>query len=58
MQAKIKKIIQENQDIGKLCNTIPPIIEKSLEIFLEDIVEHLNKIIGEYELSKITLSAL
>lgn len=37
-QAKIKKIIQENQDIGKLCNTIPPIIEKSLELFLDDIV--------------------
>ena len=36
---KVKKIIQENQEIGKLSNLVPPLIEKSLQFFLNDLIK-------------------
>lgn len=37
--AKIKKIMQANKEIGKIAHTTPLAIARSLEFFLEDIVE-------------------
>ena len=36
---KVKKIIQENQEIGKLSNLVPPLVEKSLQFFLNDLIK-------------------
>ena len=34
-----KKIIQENQEIGKLSNLVPPLVEKSLQFFLNELIK-------------------
>lgn len=35
---KVKKIIQENKEIGKIANMSPYVISKSLEYFIKDII--------------------
>ena len=36
---KVKKIIQENKEIGKIANMSPYVISKSLEFFINDILK-------------------
>ena len=38
--ARIKKIIQKNEEIGKVSSTIPFLISKSLEMFLTDLISN------------------
>lgn len=54
MQTKIKKIIQENQDIGKLSNLVPPLVERSLEFFLADLLKKCEEVSQEYNVNKLT----
>ena len=51
IQGKIKKIIQSNQDVGKLASSIPHLmctsnsmIEHSLQIFLSSVLDEVNDI--------------
>lgn len=44
---KIKKIIQENQEIGKLSNVVPPLVEMSLQFFLEAIIQKSEEVATE-----------
>ena len=53
-QTKIKKIIQENQDIGKLSNLVPPLVEQSLEFFLIDLLKKCEDLAKDYNVSKLT----
>lgn len=55
---KIKKIIQENQEIGKLSNVVPPLVEQSLQYFLEDIIKKSEEIATDNELTKLTPAVL
>jgi predicted transcriptional regulator len=54
MQTKIKKIIQENQDIGKLSNLVPPLVEQSLEFFLVDLLKKCEEVAQEHNITKLT----
>ncbi|EAS03716.2 histone-like transcription factor and archaeal histone protein (macronuclear) [Tetrahymena thermophila SB210] len=56
--ARIKKIVQENQDIGKICKTIPYILSRSLELFLEDILQQTVQVCKDYDLNKVQPPAL
>lgn len=42
---KVKKIIQENKDIGKVANMSPYVISKSLEYFIKDIMSDALEIV-------------
>lgn len=57
-QTKIKKIIQENQEIGKLSNLVPPLIEKSLQFFLIDLVKKSEEVAAEHGVNKLTPAIL
>lgn len=37
--SRIKKIIQEDEDIGKTTSTVPVALSKALELFIEDLVK-------------------
>lgn len=58
IQTKIKKIIQENQDIGKLSNLVPPLVEQSLEFFLVDLLKKCEEVAQEHSITKLTPQVL
>lgn len=42
---KVKKIIQENKEIGKIANMSPYVISKSLEYFIRDLINDAAEIV-------------
>ena len=50
--ARIKKIMQANKEIGKIAQTTPLAIAKSLECFLEDIVDLSSKLVRKHAKGK------
>ena len=56
--AKIKKIMQANKEIGKIAHTTPLAIARSLEFFLEDIVELSSEKVREHSESTGTTQNL
>lgn len=46
-------MIQENQEIGKVSNLIPPLMEKALEFFLIDIIKKSAEVTKEAYLVKL-----
>jgi hypothetical protein len=55
---KIKKIIQENQEIGKLSNVVPPLVEQSLQYFLGDLIKKSEEVATENGMGKLTPAVL
>ncbi|KAF1741287.1 hypothetical protein MXB_2866 [Myxobolus squamalis] len=41
--ARIKRIMQNNKNVGKLANPVPFLISKSLDIFIEDFLTLINE---------------
>ena len=39
--SRIKKVIQSNEDVGKTTLTVPVVLSKSIELFMEDILKKL-----------------
>ena len=50
---KVKKIIQENKEIGKIANMSPYVISKSLEYFIKDLIVEAAKNTKELGLNSI-----
>lgn len=46
-QARIKKIMQMDDDVGKVAAPVPVIISKSLELFVEDLLANANAVIED-----------
>lgn len=55
---KVKKIIQENKEIGKIANMSPYVISKSLEYFIKDLISEAaqnTKELGSNAIQRINL---
>lgn len=46
---KIKKIVQENEEVGKLKNSTPLVISLALEDFLEKVMNQMKQKYGDKE---------
>ncbi|KAM3137551.1 DR1-associated protein 1 (negative cofactor 2 alpha) [Paramecium bursaria] len=55
---RVKKIVQENQDVGKINNVVPYVLTKSLELFLTDILSQCHNQVKDKKLSKATPGVL
>ena len=51
---KVKKIIQENKEIGKIANMINNIIAKSLEYFIKDVLIECSNLVKNNGGNKVT----
>eukprot|EP01080_Neovahlkampfia_damariscottae_P000915 gene915-9824_t len=56
--AKIKRIIQSNEDVGKVSSNAPVIISKCLELFIEELVTETAKTTREKQAKTITINHL
>ncbi|KAG5636334.1 hypothetical protein H0H81_008385 [Sphagnurus paluster] len=52
-QARIKKIMQKDEEVGKVAQATPIVISKALELFLGLIVEEANKVTSERGSKKV-----
>jgi histone H3/H4 len=43
-QARIKKIMQADEDVGKIALAVPVLVSKSLELFLQDLCDRTYEI--------------
>jgi len=41
--SRIKKLIQLNENIGKTTSTVPVVISRAIELFMEDLIEKMIK---------------
>ena len=58
MQARIKKIMQSDEDVGKVAAAVPVIISKSLELFVETLLKNANDVIERRGARTLTPSHL
>lgn len=56
--SRIKKLIQQNDEIGKTAATVPVILSKSIELFLTDLIGRLCKELGDKKGGKIQIAHL
>uniref|UniRef100_A0A8R7U539 Transcription factor CBF/NF-Y/archaeal histone domain-containing protein n=1 Tax=Triticum urartu TaxID=4572 RepID=A0A8R7U539_TRIUA len=42
--ARIKKIMQADEDVGKIALAVPVLVSRALELFLQDLIDHSYKI--------------
>lgn len=56
--AKIKRIIQSNQEVGKVSSTTPILISKCLEMFIEDLIVETSKITKNKQSKTMTVQHL
>lgn len=53
--ARLKKIMQSNEDVGKMGVSVPYIASKALELFLKDIVHSSYEEVKKRNVSRITV---
>ena len=51
---KVKKVIQDNKEIGKVANMTPYVISKSLEYFMKDLINDASIVSKECKNNTIT----
>jgi len=51
--ARIKKIMQKDEEVGKVAQATPVAISKALELFLQAIVEHSSKVTQSRKAKKV-----
>jgi len=51
--ARIKKIMQKDEEVGKVAQATPVAISKALELFLQAIVEHSSKVTQSRSAKKV-----
>lgn len=57
-QARIKKIMQSDEDVGKVAAPVPVIISRALELFVETLLKNINGIVAERGAKTLTPSHL
>ncbi|ORD97527.1 DPB3 [Hepatospora eriocheir] len=55
--SKIKKIILQNEEIGKTASTVPVVLSKAVELFIKEVSTNVYKSLDESD-HKITLEKL
>ena len=58
LQARIKKIMQSDEDVGKVAAAVPVLISKSLELFAEKLLRSANDVIERRGARTLTPSHL
>ncbi|KAF5375924.1 hypothetical protein D9615_008250 [Tricholomella constricta] len=53
LQARIKKIMQKDEEVGKVAQATPIVISKALELFLGLIIEEANKVTADRGSKKV-----
>ncbi|KAB5565009.1 hypothetical protein DKX38_005063 [Salix brachista] len=43
-EARIKKIMQADEDVGKIAQAVPVLVSKALELFLQDLCDNTYEI--------------
>lgn len=56
--ARIKKIMQANEDVGKLTITTPVVMSKAAELFIEEFVKNLGANAKKNRRNRVTLDDL
>ena len=57
-QARIKKIMQTDEDVGKVAAPVPVIISRALELFVENLLKKANQVTLERGARTLTPSHL
>ena len=57
-QARIKKIMQTDEDVGKVAQPVPVIISRALELFVENLLKKANDITSQRGARTLTPSHL
>ena len=57
-QARIKKIMQSDEDVGKVAAAVPVIISRALELFVENMLKKANEVISQRGARTLTPSQL
>ena len=57
-QARIKKIMQSDEEIGKVAAAVPVIISRALELFVETLLKNANDVIADRGAKTLTQSHL
>ena len=52
-QARIKKIMQSDEDVGKVAAPVPVIISRAVELFAESLMKRVNEVVAEKGASTI-----
>ena len=47
LQARIKKIMQSDEEVGKVAAAVPVIISRALELFVENLLSKANNVINQ-----------
>ncbi|CAL8079501.1 unnamed protein product [Calicophoron daubneyi] len=55
---RIKKIMQLDEDIGKLTATVPPVVSRSLELFMEQLITRAYQVTTERNSKTISPSSI
>ncbi len=57
-QARIKKIMQSDEEVGKVAAAVPVIISRALELFVENLLSSVNDVVGQRGARTLTPSHL
>ena len=57
-QARIKKIMQTDEEVGKVAQPVPVIISRALELFVENLLKKANDITSQRGARTLTPSHL
>ena len=58
LQARIKKIMQSDDEVGKVAAPVPVIISRALELFAETLLQRARKVSGQRGARTLTPSHL
>ena len=58
IQARIKKIMQSDEEVGKVAAAVPVIISRALELFVENMLKKANEVTSRRGARTLTPSHL
>ena len=58
IQARIKKIMQSDEEVGKVAAAVPVIISRALELFVENMLKKTNEVTSRRGARTLTPSHL
>ncbi|BFU23644.1 CBF/NF-Y transcription factor family protein [Entamoeba histolytica HM-1:IMSS-B] len=56
--ARVKRIMQEDEDVGKMSGNVPMVIARATELFLVDLIKKTNTVAEEKKSKSVNLSHL
>ena len=56
--ARVKRIMQEDEEVGKMASTVPVVISRATELFLIDLIKKTNEVAEEKKSKSVNLTHL